>query len=516
MAARRECLSEINLTTSQQTLAMSIAATNSDTTLNAEAAVHGQHDPKEDTKEVSAPEQQHTAEEAKVYEYMTGLPFGLVMFAVFLVTFLILLDTSIISTAIPYITDEFHSLTDVGWYGSAYQLASASLQPLTGKIYTLFPSKWCYLVFFTIFEVGSLLCGVASTSTMLIIGRAVAGIGSSGIVNGGLTILANSLPLEKRAIYTGMLLGFSQLGMVIGPIIGGVLTEFSTWRWCFYINLPAGGVAGLMLLTIRIPDHVEKESPKLNQLYHKLDLIGFVLFAPAPIQLLLALHFGEDAWDSPTVIGLLCGSAATFALWLVWNWFRGEAALIPLSLASRRPVWTSAITQMCLATSALISTYFLPIYFQAVQDRKPLISGLQMLPQIVPQIIFAVLGGILVSKSGYPIPYATVGGISVAVGSGLLSLLHDSSPPGQWIGFQVLCGVGRGLGSQMPIVAMQSIITPSEISSAMSLLTFTQSLGTSVFLTVSNTLLDETLQDRLGNLAAEVMAVGATGFRNVQ
>ena len=150
-----------------------------------------------------------------------------------------------------------------------------------------------------------------------------------------------------------------------------------------------------MILAIRIPDQMEKESVLLRQLYRKLDLVGFILFAPAPIQLLLALHYGEDGWDSSTVIGLFCGAAATFGVWFAWNWHRGDDALIPFSLVSRRPVWTSAITQMCLATSVLLSSYFLPIFFQAVQGRGPLISGLQMLPQIVPQILFAMVGGIL-------------------------------------------------------------------------------------------------------------------------
>ena len=140
---------------------------------------------------------------------------------------------------------------------------------------------------------------------------------------------------------------------------------------------------------------MEKESVLLRQLYRKLDLVGFILFAPAPIQLLLALHYGDDRWDSSTVIGLFCGAAATFGVWFAWNWHRGDDALIPFSLVSRRPVWTSAITQMCLATSVLLSSYFLPIFFQAVQGRGPLISGLQMLPQIVPQILFAMVGGIL-------------------------------------------------------------------------------------------------------------------------
>jgi MFS family permease len=162
--------------------------------LSLEPLKSGNYNLKDDIEKETAQLQHHTTQETKLPEYIAGIPLGLVILSIFLVTFLTFLDTSIISTAIPRITDDFHSLPDVGWYGSAYQLAS-------------------------------LLCGAANSSKMLIVGRAVAGMGSSGIVNGGLTILASSLPLERRAIYTGLLLGFSQLGMVLGPLIGGALTE---------------------------------------------------------------------------------------------------------------------------------------------------------------------------------------------------------------------------------------------------------------------------------------------------
>jgi MFS family permease len=133
--------------------------------------------------------------------------------------------------AIPKITSDFHSLEDVGWYGAAYQLASATLQPLTGKVYTNFNNKWTFFAFFLFFEIGSLLCGVAVNSTMLIIGRAVAGMGSSGLQNGALTIVSAVAPMHKRPMLLAIVVGLGQLGLVSGPLIGGVLTQFSTWRW---------------------------------------------------------------------------------------------------------------------------------------------------------------------------------------------------------------------------------------------------------------------------------------------
>ena len=178
------------------------------------------------------------------YEYISGAKLLAAVASVTLVVFLMMLDTSIIGTAIPAITNEFHSLPDVGWYGASYLLASSALQPSTGKLYQYTNSKHTFLSFLGIFELGSLLCAVAQSSKMLIVGRAVAGLGSSGLINGALTIIAACLPIDKRPIYIGIMMGFSQIGIVIAPIIGGAFTEYVTWRWCFYINLPAGAVVG--------------------------------------------------------------------------------------------------------------------------------------------------------------------------------------------------------------------------------------------------------------------------------
>jgi hypothetical protein len=171
-------------------------------------------------------------------EYPKGLKLGLISLALCLSVFLMALDNSIIATAIPKITDQFHSLGDVGWYGSSYLLTTAALQLLFGKFYSYFSVKWTYLVAIGIFELGSLICGVANSSLTLIIGRAVAGLGSAGIFSGALIILAYSVPLEQRPMYSGFIGSMYGIASVSGPLLGGVFTDKATWRWCFYINLP--------------------------------------------------------------------------------------------------------------------------------------------------------------------------------------------------------------------------------------------------------------------------------------
>jgi MFS family permease len=152
-------------------------------------------------------------------------------------------NQTIVATAIPKITDEFHGLDKQAWYGSAFFLTSGSFQASWGKAYKYLPLKWTFLTAIMIFEIGSLLCGIAPNSDTLIIGRAVAGVGCAGMGTGGYTIIAFLVEPSKRPTYTGIM-GFSYcIASVIGPLVGGAITSNTTWRWCFYINLPVGAVS---------------------------------------------------------------------------------------------------------------------------------------------------------------------------------------------------------------------------------------------------------------------------------
>lgn len=158
-------------------------------------------------------------------KYIRGAPLYLLTFGLVLSTFVVALDNTIIATAIPRITTVFNSLDDVGWYGSSYLLTTTSLQPSFGKIYTYFNVKWTYMSALLIFEIGSVLCGAATNSEMLIVGRAVAGVGASAIFSGGMTIVAYSVPLRKRPMYIGLLSSMFGIASVVGPILGGAFTD---------------------------------------------------------------------------------------------------------------------------------------------------------------------------------------------------------------------------------------------------------------------------------------------------
>lgn len=262
--------------------------------------------------------------------------------------------------------------------------------------------QWTFITFLGLFLLGSLICGVANSSTTLIIGRAIAGMGTSGIQNGGITIISESLPLHRRPQMIGIMMGCGQIGIVTGPLVGGAITQYSTWRWCFYLNLPVGALAVLLLILARIPSKPLPSTPLLSlpplQIVSHLDLPGFAIFAPASIMFLMGLEFGgrTHPWTSATVLGLLIGSVFAFLAFILWEHLAAGRAMIPLAMVRRREVWTSALVGLLtMAGLTFVPGYFLPIFFQSVGGESPLMSGVYTLPSILSNLFMAVFSGFL-------------------------------------------------------------------------------------------------------------------------
>ncbi|PVH74376.1 hypothetical protein DL98DRAFT_552242 [Cadophora sp. DSE1049] len=463
-------------------------------------------------------------EESYVHEFLTGPKLYMALAGATLACFLVLLDASIIATAIPQITTDFKSLSDIGWYGSAYQLTSSAFQPFSGKIYAHFSTKWSFLTFFFLFELGSLLCAAAQDSVMLIVGRAVAGIGSSGLINGGLTIVSACLPVHKQPAATGILISFCQLGIALGPILGGAFTEYVSWRWCFYINLPIGAVVGGFIGLIGIPEATRKLPVRqvLGTAISSLDLIGLGMFVPSAVMFFLALSWGGNdyAWGSATIIGLFCGSFVTIVIFLIWEYRKGDAAMVPFSILRMRIMWSASSTMFFFQGVLFCANYYLPIYYQTVRGKSPITSGVNMLPIVMFQVFMAVVSGVSVQKFGYYLPFVIAGTSITAIGYGLFSMLEPSSSTGHWVGYEVVFGLGAGCAGAMAFIAMQSAIPAAQISVAMGTLLFIQNLGGAIWLTIPQIIFSSSLRTTIPHYAPDidartVIAAGANSVREV-
>lgn len=190
----------------------------------------------------------------------------------------------------------------------------------------------------------------------------------------------------------------SNLGLVMGPLIGGALTTYATWRWCFYINLPVGGIVAVMLAFIHVPEQAPKPNAMevVRTLHSKLDLTGFTLFSPAAIMLLLAMQWGglDFAWNSAQIVGLFCAAGAIFILFLFWEHRQRDAAMIPFSMVRLRIVWSSCLAYGLLMAQLFTTSYYLPVYFQGVKDATPFMSGVYLLPSILSQLFSSVASGV--------------------------------------------------------------------------------------------------------------------------
>ncbi|KAI1809977.1 major facilitator superfamily domain-containing protein [Poronia punctata] len=452
-----------------------------------------------------------------------GAKLILIHTALCLCTFLVGLDFNLIAVAIPEITTDFNSISDVGWYGAAFQLGLCTTQTLAGKTFVLFSKKYTYLSYLALFEVGSLVCALAPSSNALIVGRVIAGVGASGIFAGGFAILTAIVPLHKRSIFTGTINSTFAIASIIGPIIGGAFTQRVTWRWCFWINLPIGGLSGLACLVLLRLNPAETQKVRFAQKMKSLDGIGFALFAGAVTMLLLALQWGgvEFAWNSSVVVGLLVGAVVTFALFVPWQLRMDDDALIPPKVfSSHRNIGLICASAFFINGPFQSVIYWLPIWFQTVLGVGPLESGTLYLPTVISDVLAAFIGSALVMQVGYWNPFLLVAEAFAALGGGLLSTIYPSISLGHLIGYQIFGGVGYSLATAMVHIALQSSMPKELVPIGSSTLLTVISISCSVFLAVGQLIFQNRLFSNLSPLVSkdtidEIIRVGARNIATV-
>ncbi|CZR52547.1 related to major facilitator (MFS1) transporter [Phialocephala subalpina] len=460
-------------------------------------------------------------DEEEETKYPGPLGLFILITGIALSVFLISLDRTIITTAIPFISNEFHSYDDIGWYGSAYLLTASAFQPLYGRIYMLFNMKWSYLTSLFMFELGSLICGVSPSSVALIIGRALAGLGSAGILTGSFVVVSHAVPLQQRPLLTAVVGLMFGVGATVGPLLGGVFTDLVTWRWCFYFNLPVGGVtAAAMLFFFHPPRKHALQGSSFFYRIMELDLVGNIFLLGACVMLFLALQYTEQqvSWSSAKVVGLLTGCGITFILFCIWQWWKADGALMPPRIMKQRTVAASCAAAFFIYSAILIHSYYLPMWFQAIKGDSAVHSGVNMIPYVVANAIFSLLAGIFVSKNGYFVAPAIVGMTIGTVGAGLISTFNVNTPSSYWIGCEILASAGIGMAIQQGFTAVQIVLPLDEVAIGTAAVVAFQSLGGAIFVSVGNTILQNTLLSSASSLpGVDIRAVidaGASDFRN--
>ncbi|RKL27481.1 putative HC-toxin efflux carrier TOXA [Fusarium proliferatum] len=397
---------------------------------------------------------------------------NLIIFALGLAILVGVLDATIVATLVPTIADDFHSVGSSAWYGSAYLLVTGAIQPVFGKIYSTFQSKFVFLSSVAILEVGSLVCALAKNSSTFIAGRAIAGLGAAGVISGGLIITALTTPLKQRPVYTAVLGSLEGVGVIIGPIIGGQIASSIGWRWCFWINLPIGAVLCAILVFCF---HPPKRTPEQKQ-------------EPTGKTWTQKLGGSSYPWSDARIIVLFVVFGVSLICVAVHQQWKGEAATFPTRLLKNRTFSMFLLCVLCFGGAQFTVLYYLPMWFQAVQGVSAAESGTRLLAMVASVIVVSVIAGGSAGVVGYLPPFVFFATIFSSVGAGMLHTLHPGISTFKWIGYQILFGAGSGTGIQQAIVGVQVAVDRNDIAYATSAVILVNTLAGSIFIAVSQTL----------------------------
>jgi EmrB/QacA subfamily drug resistance transporter len=394
----------------------------------------------------------------------------IIYIALMLAILLAALDQTIVSTALPTIVGDLGGLSHLSWVVTAYLLATTASTPLWGKLGDQYGRKTLFQASIVIFLVGSALCGQSHSIVELIAFRALQGLGGGGLIVLTQAIIADIVPARERGKYQGAFGAVFGVSSVAGPLLGGFFVDNLSWRWVFYINLPVGLVA-LVVIAIVLPRTASREK-------HRIDYLGALLLAATATCLVLLTSWGgsQYPWGSPEIIGLGAGAVLLGIGWWL-SARRAAEPVLPLRLFRNR-VFTVASAIGFVAGFALFgSVAFLPLFLQVVRGVSPTISGVYLLPQVIGLLITSVGSGQLISRIGRYKVFPIIGTGLLAVSLYLLSMLSVTTSSLVTNLYFFLFGLSLGLILQVLVIAVQNATDYADLGVATSGATFFRSIG---------------------------------------
>lgn len=438
----------------------------------------------------------------------SGTPrhFGLIFAALMAAMLLASLDQTIVSTALPTIVGELHGVSHLAWVTTAYILAATIAMPVYGRLGDLLGRKALFLGGIAVFLTGSVVAGAAQNMTMLIIGRAVQGLGGGGLMITSQAVIADLVPPRQRARYMAPIGAVFGLSSVAGPLLGGWFTDGVGWRWAFWINLPIGAVAlAVGAFALRLP---RKATGVV------FDYLGFTLMATAVTCTVLMADWGgtDYAWSDPLILGL---AAAGLLAWVLFFFSQSRATepIIPLWLFRSRIFNIATLVGLLVIGIGMFAIIgYLPTYLQMVYGVSATESGLLLIPMVVGIMATALPSGRLMSSTGRYKIFPIIGTVGVGVAALLMSTLDTQTSLALVCVYVFLLGAGLGLAMQPLVLAVQNDFPASDVGTATSANNFFReigaTLGTAAVGAVFTHRLDGQLADRLDATAAR--AVGDT------
>jgi len=371
------------------------------------------------------------------------------------------LDSTIVATALPTIVGEFGGLAHISWVVTAYLLAQTIVTPIYGKLGDLYGRKRVLQFAIVIFLIGSALCGLSQSMSHLIIFRAVQGLGGGGLMVTTQAVVADVVPPRARGRYQGIFGAAFGFASIAGPLVGGYFTTHWTWRWIFYINLPVGIIA-LVVLAATLP-------AQSSFARHAIDYLGAAVLALTLASLVLVTDLGGAvlSWSSPLLIGLIVIAVAGLIAFVLVERSAREP-ILPLQLFRTRDVWVTSVVGLIVGFALIGSVTYLPVFLQIVKGLSPTESGLRMVPLMAGTLVTSILAGQLVSRTGKYKLFPIVGTTIVTLSLLLISRMTAETSTLAASLYMALLGLGLGFVMQVLIIAVQNAVDYRELGVATS------------------------------------------------